>query len=341
MPKVSVIMPVYNVAAFVAQAIESVLAQTYTNFELLIIDDCSPDNSIAICEAYSDPRIRIIRHTVNRGLAGARNTGVQHALGDYLAFLDSDDFWRSDKLERHVAHLDKHPAVGLSFSRSAFVDACGEPTRFYQMPKLTGITASHLFCRNPVGNGSAPVIRKAVFNEIAYRGSHGGLEETRYFDSNLRQSEDIECWLRIALTTRWQIEGLPEPLTFYRLNAGGLSAQLHKQLASWEQVAEITAGYAPAFVVRHARRARAYQMRYLARQAIRLGDGASAVTFFNRAMQSSVKPVIEELGRTLVTAVAAYLLWTIPSVYRKTETAAASLIGHLQQERIKRDLAGS
>ncbi|WP_323133371.1 glycosyltransferase family 2 protein [Marinobacter sp. F3R08] len=341
MPKVSVVMPVFNVAAFVSQAIQSVLSQSFSDFELLIIDDCSPDNSIEICESFDDSRIRIIRHRLNRGLAGARNTGIHHARGEYLAFLDSDDFWRNDKLQCHVSHLDAHQEVGISFSRSAFVDADGVPTNFYQMPKLSGITASHLFCRNPIGNGSAPVIRKAVFNDIAFPGNHGGIDEIRYFDSSLRQSEDIECWLRISLKTDWCIEGIPEPLTFYRLNAGGLSAQLHKQLGSWEQVAEITASYAPEFVERHASRARAYQLRYLARQAIRLGDGTAAIRFFNRSLKSSLRPAFEELGRTLVTGVAAYLLWTIPTLYRKTEKTAATLIGRVQQERIERDLASS
>ena len=91
MPKVSVIMPVYNVERFVAAAVQSVLAQTFTDFELLVIADLSPDGSIAICQGFDDPRIRIIRHEFNRGLAGARNTGVRNAKGDLLAFLDSDE----------------------------------------------------------------------------------------------------------------------------------------------------------------------------------------------------------------------------------------------------------
>ena len=98
MPHVSVIMPVYNVERFVAVAVQSVLDQRFADFELLIIDDVSPDRSIAICEAFDDKRIRIVRHEKNRGLAGARNSGIRHARGDLLAFLDSDDCWHPDKL---------------------------------------------------------------------------------------------------------------------------------------------------------------------------------------------------------------------------------------------------
>ena len=125
MPKISVIMPVYNVERFVADAVRSVLAQSFEDFELLIIDDVSPDSSIAICLSFDDPRIRIIRHRQNRGLAGARNTGIRHAEGDFLAFIDSDDCWHAEKLKRHVAHLNEHPDVGVSFSRSAFIDEDG------------------------------------------------------------------------------------------------------------------------------------------------------------------------------------------------------------------------
>ncbi|MEL7113470.1 MAG: glycosyltransferase family 2 protein, partial [Pseudomonadota bacterium] len=103
-PIVSVIMPVYNTAKYVQSAIESVLVQTLTDFELLIVDDAGQDNSIALCRAYDDPRVQIISQA-NRGLAGARNTGIRNARGQFIALLDSDDLWEAEKLEKHVAHL--------------------------------------------------------------------------------------------------------------------------------------------------------------------------------------------------------------------------------------------
>lgn len=90
MPKVSVIIPVYNVEKYIAETISSVLAQTFTDFEAIVVDDESKDRSIVICENIGDPRIKIVRQQ-NRGLAGARNTGIRYAQGEYLAFLDSDD----------------------------------------------------------------------------------------------------------------------------------------------------------------------------------------------------------------------------------------------------------
>ncbi len=248
MPKITVIMPVYGVERFVADAVESVLAQSFTDFELLIIDDMSPDNSIAICENFDDPRIRIIRHRENRGLAGARNTGIRHSHGELLAFIDSDDCWHPEKLAQHVEHLALRPLVGVSFSRSAFIDENNIPNQCYQMPRLTGVEPGYILCRNPIGNGSAPVIRRAVFDAIRYEDDYHGSAEDWYFDERLRRSEDIECWIRIALTTDWQIEGIPEALTLYRLNTGGLSANLLQQFESWQLVIEKTRRYAPDFI---------------------------------------------------------------------------------------------
>ncbi|RDH44962.1 glycosyltransferase family 2 protein [Zooshikella ganghwensis] len=338
-PTLSVVMPVYNVEAFVSDAISSVLKQTYTNFELLIINDCSPDNSINICKRFKDPRIKIIHHSRNRGLAGARNTGIRNAQGKFIAFLDSDDLWHPDKLLRHVQHLTENPDIGLSFSRSAFIDTNGKPNHCYQMPRLKNIDAGYIFCRNPVGNGSSPVIRRETLEAIAFDHLHENTIERCYFDPNLRRSEDIECFLRIALTTCWRVEGIPEPLTLYRLNAEGLSAQLYKQLESWEKVAEKTRSYAPAFSQQWEKTARAFQLRYLARQAIRLKDGSTAVKMTHQALKNHKLMIFQEPTRTITTICAAYLLRCLPSFYKRIEHHASMLIGIMQKKRIQQDLS--
>ena len=340
MIKVSVVMPVYNVERYIEQAVQSVFAQSFHDFELLIIDDCSPDQSIDICRSFHDSRMQIIVHRENRGLAGARNTAIRHAAGEYLAFLDSDDAWHPHKLERHVAHLDQNPQVGISFSRSQFMTPTGELTKYYQMPKLTGIDSAHCLCRNPVGNGSAPVIRRAALQAICYQDGRYGEMENRYFDEDLRQSEDIECWIRILLSSDLRMEGIPEALTYYRLNTGGLSAQLHRQLASWESMLEKTRKRAPALVAAWERPARAYQLRYLGRQAIRLKDGKAAVHFVNQALATHWSILGTEPGRTLSTLAAAYLLRVLPtSMYHAAEAAAHAIIGGFQGRSITNDVA--
>ncbi|GGI67218.1 glycosyltransferase family 2 protein [Shewanella gelidii] len=333
--KISVVMPVYNVEAFVQQAIESVLAQTFENFELLIVNDCATDNSLAICKQFEDSRIRIINHEVNQGLAAARNTGIRHALGDLVAFIDSDDMWHPHKLALHAKHLADNPQVGISFSRSCFMSFEGKLLDFYQMPQLTQINAAHLLCRNPVGNGSAPVIRRQTLNDIRYQSNTHSQPHSCYFDERFRQSEDIECWLRIVATTDWQMEGIPEPLTYYRLNHGGLSSNLYKQLDSWEQMIRKARVYAPALLAKHENQARGYQLRYLARQAIRLADGHAAKKLVNNALMESPSILFQETSRTLVTLSAAYLLWALPlGMYKACERLGQKWVSSLQKVKI-------
>lgn len=338
MPKVSVIMPVYNVERFVEEAICSVLKQDFGDLELIIVNDCSTDNSLALCQMFDDERIRIIQHDVNYGLAAARNTGIRHARADILAFLDSDDSWRQDKLALHTLHLERCKDVGVSFSRSAFIEEDGTPNKCYQMPRLKDIEPGYYLCRNPIGNGSAPVIRREVLDDIAFFVDLPNGPDLCYFNESLRQSEDIECWIRIALKTNWVIEGIPQPLTNYRLNAGGLSANLYKQLESWERVIELTRSYAPAFIAQWGQRARAYQLRYLSRQAIRLGDGVAAKTLVMQALKGEPWLLVQEPGRTLLTLLAAYAVWMLPrGTYHWFEEKARIIIGKIHHRKISQE----
>jgi glycosyltransferase involved in cell wall biosynthesis len=311
MTKVSVVLPVFNVERYVAASIQSVLAQTYADFELLVVDDGSTDSSLSLCQQFTDPRVRIIRQE-NRGLAGARNTGIRHAQGEYIALLDSDDLFAPEKLQRHVEHLDRSPAVGISFSRSAFINDDGQPLGYYQMPKLKGITTPDILCRNPIGNGSAPVIRRQVFQEIGTQQDRYGVIEDFFFDDSFRQSEDIECWLRMAIQTSWRFEGIPEPLTLYRVNAGGLSASIPKQLASWERVIEKIKIYDPQLLQEWGSLARAYQLRYLARRAWQLRDKKLALKLIHEALSTDGRMIRQEPRRTLMTMSAIYLLALLP-----------------------------
>lgn len=339
MKTVSVIIPVYGVEKYIATTAHSVLEQTYKDFELLIIDDGSPDQSIKICQQFTDPRIKIIRQE-NRGLAGARNTGIRHAQGKYLAFLDGDDLWLPEKLEKHVERLENSPNVGISFSRSAFIDQAGNRLGTYQMPKLKEITPHYLLCRNPIGNGSAPVIRREVFEAIKFQDNLYGSVEDFYFDDRFRRSEDIECWLRVAIHTPWLLEGIPEALTLYRVNSEGLSANWLEQLQSWEKVIDKTRTLAPELIAQWENQARAYQLRYLARRALRLRAAPIAVQLLHRSLATHWRIFLEEPRRTLLTWAAAYSLLLLPQFYDQIEALALKTTGVTQRRRILKDLSG-
>jgi glycosyltransferase involved in cell wall biosynthesis len=340
MKLVSVIIPTYNAEKFIAATLQSVIDQTYKNLEVIVVDDASPDQSVEICRQFTDPRIKIVSQK-NRGLAGARNTGIRHAQGEYLAFLDADDLWLPEKLEKHIAHLERFPTVGASFSHSAFIDEAGNALGLYQMSKLQDITPLDLFCRTPIGNGSAAVFRREVFEAIKFPDNLYGTVEDFYFDDRFRESEDVECWLRIAIQTDWQIEGIPEALTLYRVNSSGLSANLTKKLKSWEKLIEKTRSYAPEVMQECEKPAMAYQLRYLARRAVTLKDGAVAVKLFHQALSTYWRILIEEPRRTLLTGAAAYLLWLLPqSLYHKMEEFALKMTGANQKRRILREQSG-
>lgn len=318
-PVVSVVIPMYNVAKYIATSLQSVLQQTWQHFEVICVDDGGSDNTLDIVSTFDDPRIRVVSQR-NRGLAGARNTGIAEARGHYVALLDADDYWAPDKLEQHVLHLNRNEKVGISYSASWFVDEDGQSMGIGQFPKLKDVDAKHIFCRNPIGNGSAPVIRRELLEEIKISRWDGSQLRYFWFDERLRQSEDIEFWLRVALNTSWTFEGLAEPLTFYRVNAGGLSANLQKQFASWQfAVQQNTQGHED-FMQQWQSLAEAYQYRYLARRAVQSGNAKEAIRLSFKAISTDYRVVVEEPQRTFLTCGCALLSVLPQSFYSKLES---------------------
>jgi glycosyltransferase involved in cell wall biosynthesis len=324
----SIIVPAFNAQETLQDTLDALLAQTYGPCEIILVDDGSTDATPQIAASYShSARFRVLRQT-NRGLSGARNSGIAAAHGDVIGFCDADDIWEPEKLARHVAHLEARPEVGVSYAGSAFIDDSGALTGQAQRPQLTGITRATVFKRNPIGNGSAAVIRRAVFESIAFRPVH---EQQRdcYFDETFRQSEDIECWMRIALETEWLFEGIPGLLTRYRINGQGLSAATDRQIDAWERMVVKLQSRAPTFFDTHAPAARAYQLRYLCRRAISGLDSRRAWQLARAWLATSRRPFVEEPVKSVVTLAAAVVLRGFgPDVLRRiialSTSAAAS-----------------
>jgi len=304
MPKASIIVPAFNASATLAGTLLSLLDQTFQDFEIIVVNDGSTDGTSDITTSFlKDKRISYVDQP-NRGLAGARNTGIAKATGKYIGFCDSDDLWVPDKLARHVQHLDRSPDVGLSYAGSTLIDENNQALGLKQTPRLQGITAAAVFKRNPVGNGSVAVFRRAALMDIAYTPQRDRPRQW-YFDETFRQSEDIECWLRLALTTDWEIEGIWGHLTKYRIARQGLSANTNKQLAAWNRMVDKLRPLNPAFFAKHEPAARAYQLRYLARRAVSAGDGFKAKKYAHEFLKASLRPLMEEPLKSLTTVVAA------------------------------------
>ncbi len=207
---VSVVMPAYNAEKTIKESVDSVLAQTFTDFELIITDDCSSDKTPAIYAGLvaSDPRIRVLRNEANKGVAAARNKGVAEARGEWIAFLDSDDLWRPDKLEKHMAFIKKTGA-DISYTASAFIDGGGAVID-YILPAEYRLTYAALLRRNLMSCSSV-MVRRGIMLDNGFQS--GPIHE------------DYSSWLRILKKTG-AAYGLDEPLLVYRVSKNSRSGRL-------------------------------------------------------------------------------------------------------------------
>jgi glycosyltransferase involved in cell wall biosynthesis len=211
---VSVVIPAYNAAAFICQAVDSVLAQTHAPREILVINDGSTDDTPQVLEAYGNA-IRVI-HQPNGGLSNARNRGIREATGECVAFLDADDHWLPEKLARQVEVLSQRPAVGFCSTRTQVETPAGAITGEWSCPELQGSVLATLFLRNGAipGSGSGVMARRDLLERI------GG------FDESLRSLEDIDCWMRLAAVTEYAC--IDDPLTVIVKHPESMSRNLHR-----------------------------------------------------------------------------------------------------------------
>ena len=208
-PRVSVIIPTWNRRRQLEEAIASVLAQTYTDYEIVVVDDGSTDDTRAwIRGRYPEDRL-VYLHQENRGSSSARNAGIRAARGELVAFLDSDDLWLPQKLERQIPLFDRNPAVGFVFCGSAQVDARGATSKS-RIPTgdFRGRAALAMIRRNMMPTPTV-VVRKRLALEA------GPMYE------DLRFGEDWNYWIRIA--ARCETDFVPEVLVHFRDTPGGLS----------------------------------------------------------------------------------------------------------------------
>lgn len=211
---VSIIMPSYNTGRFITETINSVLAQTYTNWELLIVDDCSPDDTDAVVAQFTDPRIKYFKNEKNSGAAVSRNRALREATGRWIAFLDSDDLWAPEKLEKQIAFMENNCC---HFSYTCYGEINEDSTP-----------------RNVTVSGPKRITRAGMYAycwpgclTVMYDAGVVGLVQIE----DIKKNNDYAMWLKACQKADCYL--LKENLASYRKRSGSISNHSYKALIKW------------------------------------------------------------------------------------------------------------
>ena len=221
---VSVIIPTYNRSRFLSKSVNSVLKQTYRNLEIIIIDDCSTDNTEFVVGQMSDSRICYIKNNKNRGIAYSLNRGIQKASGAYIAILGDDDEWMNEKIEKQVALIkDLPPDYGIVYCGYAFYDNRGESYKSI-VPRRKGDVLKYMLSNSIMG-GHTPLIRKEVF------------EKSGLHNENLTSAVDWEIWIRIA--QHYKFDFVDSCMAKYIIHGKQVSTDFEKKILNYRKILSI------------------------------------------------------------------------------------------------------
>ncbi|GAA3972927.1 glycosyltransferase family 2 protein [Allohahella marinimesophila] len=281
-PLASVIVPAYNVAPYIAQALDSLFRQTLADMEIIVVDDGSSDGTAEVLKgietshAGRTPCLQVI-HQSNGGPSAARNAGLAVARGQYVGFLDADDLWYPEKLARHVALLEKRQSADLSFSWFRSIDQHGEATGFIGRPDA--FSFADLVRNNPIVT-TLVVARKQALVDA------GG------FDDTLSSHVDFDLWLRVAHLRPDNFAEVPEVLVDQRTRPGQITSDWRRMARNWEKVIQKARTLQPGIVEKVVNEARARQRLFLAKSAYRGGESRDALKLMLQAWRAHPTSVI-------------------------------------------------
>jgi glycosyltransferase involved in cell wall biosynthesis len=214
-PKVSVLMPVHNNEKYLKEAMDSILNQTFDDFEFLIIDDKSTDNSLQIVESYNDPHIRLVKNSTNMGIACSLNKVLELAKGEYIAIMDADDVAVIDRFTVQTDFLDNHPEIGIVGSAIEAIDEQGQPFRIVTNPFTDAEIRWHLLLKNPFSH-SAVMFRRNLIEK------HG-----LFYDRQFETVQDYDFWSRLLLLTKGA--NISQVLLRYRVHSKSSTNLMRQQ----------------------------------------------------------------------------------------------------------------
>ena len=211
MPTISVVVPVYNAERTILETIASVQEQTFSDFEVIVINDGSTDRTLELLNTVQEPRLKVFSYS-NGGLPVARNRGISQATGEFISFIDADDLWTPDKLELQLAALQQHPEAGVAYSWTCNMSEKGESFEPGQSVSFEGNVYPQLLLGNFISSGSNCLIRREAIASVGE------------FDPTLKSCEDWEFYLRLA--ARWSFVVVPKLQILYRQSAMAMSSKI-------------------------------------------------------------------------------------------------------------------
>ena len=212
-PVISVIIPAYNAAKTIQETVMSVLNQSFSNLELIVINDGSQDSTLDVLSSIKDSRLQVFS-SENSGVCMARNRGIELASGEFISFLDADDIWTLDKLEAQLTALQKNPQAGVAYSWVDYIDEYGNFFHQGNYININGSAYEKMLVQNILENGSNPLIRREALTEIGI------------FDESLTLAEDWDMWLR--LSERYDFVTVPSVQILYRSSSSSASTNIVK-----------------------------------------------------------------------------------------------------------------
>ncbi len=273
MPLISVIIPVYNGEKTIKDTIESVLNQTFSDLELIVINDGSQDATSEIVNRIREPRLKFFSYP-NAGLAASRNRGISLAVGEFISFIDADDLWTPDKLESQFNALQVNAQAAVAYSWTDWIDESGQFLRPGGYIIANGNVYEQLLKRDFIEGGSNVLIRTQALAEV------GG------FDESLNAVEDWDMWLRLA--ARYEFASIPSPQILYRISPNSMSTDVWKMETASLQVIERAFADAPQSVKIQKRAIFGERYKYLTLKAIEGSPerrrGLTAARFFWKAI---------------------------------------------------------
>ncbi|MGB9667721.1 MAG: glycosyltransferase family 2 protein [Thermosulfidibacteraceae bacterium] len=263
-PLVSVVIPTYNRASLLIRAIESVFSQSYKNFEIIVVDDASTDNTREVVSKFlDDPRVVYIRNEKNMGVSASRNRGIRYGRGEFVAFLDSDDYWLRDKLRKQVEIIMSDDDVGMVYTGERFIDEEGRIIRD-EIPKYSGFVYHVLLSKNFI-SPSSTLLRKEVFEKVGF------------FREDMNYREDYEFFLRVA--KNYKIAYVKDILTIrYMHTKGRLSDDISCRIMSIYKIMDL---YKEDFDKN--RRSKSRQLYELGKLYTKIGDRKNAIHAFKES----------------------------------------------------------